>query len=285
MTALINRARRIRASRDGGFTLIELLVAMTLSLVVGSILMSTLIVAQKSMATSSAVSDMNGEARVLLNRLSGDLRQALPVFTLTGGSEVETPAITAVQNAFPGGTSGALTSITFNADYNGDGCIAGVTSDNGCNPAKPVDANCNGATPNATCNPETETFCWDPAVQKIYLVPGALTSGCQGTAGAAEPLLSGQVTDLQVWCNSSSYLYDESPNGGITPPDGVTTWKEIDDQLAPIGTGSGTVNSGTRTTPSTAELAFIDSIVIVVTVQESGHTRTYQTLVSLRNVS
>jgi type II secretory pathway pseudopilin PulG len=263
--------RQLRAGSDEGFTLVELLVATTLSLMIGVVVVSTLVTSQKAVNTTISMADINGEARSLLNRLAGDLRQATPVTTTTSGVSVETPAITAVQNPYPGGTS-AVTSITFNADFSGDGCIAGITSDK-CSPAPAVDPS----------NPETETFCWLPPVapataSSVYLIPSTVATGTCGPVGTAEPLMSGQVTSLQIYCDSSNYLYD-------TNGDGLTTWQEIDDHAPPIGTGTGASGSGTNTHVLTqGELTLINSVLIVVQVKENGHAQTYQTLVSLRNV-
>ena len=155
--------RRLRKGGDGGFTLVELLVATGLSLVVGAIVVSTLITAQTSTSNTTANADLNAEARDLLNRLTGDLRQATPLWnttTVSGSTvKVETPAITAVQNPYPGGSANAVTSITFDADYSGDGCVDGVVSDN-----------CPGGSVIAS-NPEIESFCWDPATLVVSRRP------------------------------------------------------------------------------------------------------------------
>jgi len=253
---------RLRDGADRGFTLIELLVATALSLMVGAIVVSTLITATTSAANTTANANLNAEARDLLNRLTGDLRQATPVFTTTtvSGStvKVETPAITAVQNPYPyesGGSANAVTSITFDADYNGDGCIDGVVSD-GC-PGNAVDPN----------NPEIESFCWNPATLVVYLVPGPVDNTC--SISAAQPLLSGMVTGLKIEYDSNRYLYDADHNG-------VTTWQEVDGQAPPIGNGNGVLDL--------PDLNQIDSIKLDVTLSDSGHTQTYQAVVSLRNV-
>lgn len=248
-------------SDDAGFTLAELLMVMFVSALLGGLLLSTLFVTKKSSDSTVAVADMNGEARALLDRLSGDLRQALPVWTLTSGTEVETPAITAVQNPYPGGSATAVTSITFNADFNGDGCVAGVASD-GCSPAKAVDAN----------DPETETFCWDASTQLVYLIAGGVTTGTctPANGGASQPLLSGKVSNLQIAYDSNAYLYDSNN-------DGTTTWQELDAQAPPVGNGDGQLDM--------PELTRIDAVRITATASEDGHVLSYETLVSLRNIS
>jgi prepilin-type N-terminal cleavage/methylation domain-containing protein len=258
--------RRLREGGDRGFTLVELLVATALSVMIGAIVVSTLITAQVSTGTTTANADLNAEGRDLLNRLTGDLRQATPLWNATtvGGStvEVETPAITAVQNPYPGGSANAVTSITFNADYSGDGCVDGVPSDNCPVPGGPTALDVN--------NPETESFCWNPATLIVYLIPGGVDSSCNSpTPGyTAQPLLSGNVTGLQIEYDSNRYLYD-------TNHDGVTTWQELDAQGPPVGNANNALD---------VELNLVNSVKLVVTLSEGGHTQTYQAVVFLRNV-
>lgn len=254
---------RLRVSRhdDAGFTLVELIVAASITLLIGSMILGTVLTAGTSVKATHATTDLDGEATQLLNRLTGDLRQATAVWTTSGGVRVETPAITAVQNPFPGGTSTAVTSVTFNADFSGDGCIAGVVSD-GCNPAPAVDPS----------DPETETFCWDPMTQLVYLIAGGVQPGsCAPTGGGSpQPLLSGHVDSFELSYESNNYLYDA--NG-----DGVTTWQELDAAGAPVGNGNGVLDG--------PELDHINAVRISLTVSELGHVQSDQTLVSLRNES
>lgn len=245
---------------DGGFTLIEVLIAGALALVLGSLVLSTMLAADQSIKATSATTDLSAEARLVLNRLAGDLRQAKPL----ANNGVQIPAITAVQNPFPSASwsANAVTSITFDADYDGNGCVAGVVSDNCPNPAPALDPN----------NPEIETFCWNPANKQLYLIAGTVATGtCTPSNGSvAQPLLSGQVSGFQVEYDSNAYLYD-------TNHDGVTTWQELDAAGPPIGNGNGVLD--------TTELTRITSVTIRLTVSEGSHTATFQTLVSLRNVS
>jgi type II secretory pathway pseudopilin PulG len=250
-------AMRARRNDASGFTLVEMVVAAALGMLLTGMVLSTILVANRSVSSTQAVSDLNGEATELLNRLAGDLRQAAPV---RDGTAV-TPAIVGAQNPFPAGNPQQVTSITFDADFNGDGCIAGVVSD-GCDPAKAVDP----------YDPETESFCWDPVSQLVYLVAGGVVAGSctPSSGGSAKPLLSGKVSSLQISYDSSSYLYDANA-------DGITTWQELDAAPPPVGNGNDVLDL--------PELNRIDSVQIALTVSESGHAQTYQTLVSLRNVS
>lgn len=257
MSTITRLAQRARDDHRG-FTLVEMLVAVVLSAIVGGVLMTLMLAAQRSATNTTAQNDINAEARDVLNRLSRDLRQATPL--ANAGTTI--PAITSAQNPNPGGTANTVTSVTFNADFNGDGCVAGVTSDK-CSPPPSVDAN----------NPETETFCWNPSTQNVYLIAGTVNAGtCTPSSGSApQPMLSGKVTAFDLFFYSNNYLYDANN-------DGVTTWQELDQASAPIGD-----NSGTLTTP---ELLSINSVLIKVTVADGhGHSQTYQTQTDLRNVS
>lgn len=259
------RALQRRLARDqSGFTLVEMLVAIVLAGILGGILMTTLLVAQNSSKATTAQNDVNVEARDLLNRLSRDLRQALPTYLTTGGVTVETPAINSVQNPFPGGVTSpaTVTSITFQADFDGDGCVAGVPSD-AC-PSPPTAS---------AANPEVETFCWSPTAQMVYLVPGGVTAGtnCQSASGGTgQPMLSGKVTGFQLTYYSNQYLYDA--NG-----DGVTDWTELDAAGPPVGNKDGVLDA--------PELDYINGVKIEITVSVSGRSQNYLTQVDLRNVT
>lgn len=259
-------ARRID---DRGMTLVELLVAITISVVLGGIVLSMLLAAQTSTKSTTTADDINAEARAALNRISRDLRQAVPTYL----SSVETPGVVAVQN--PDGTghvSGAVTSLTMQADFNGDGCVAGRASDplagsasgTSCNPAKSVDPS----------NPEIETFCWDgngASGGHIYLIAGTVNAGsCTPTSGASEPLVSGKITSFTLDFTSSLYRYDA--NG-----DGTTTWDELDSAGAPAGNDDGVLD--------TPELDNISGVTVSLTASNGSQKQSYQTQVDLRNMS
>lgn len=247
------------SSREDGFTLVELLVAVVLSAVLGGVLFSTLVATQNSSKDTAAQQDLTAEARDALNRMAEDLRVATPV---TNGA-VTTPALTAIQ------TTGRYVSLTFNADFDGDGCVAGVASDTPSGATQ----SCSPAVA-ATAGAETETFCWDsdPSVDVLYLIAGGVQSGtCTPTSGATpQALLSGKVTSLAISYSSSHYLYDA--NG-----DGDTTWQELDSYGAPVGNDNGV--------PDGPELDLINNVGIELTVSDgSGHQQTFRTQVNLRNV-
>lgn len=88
---------------DAGATLVEMLVAIVLFGVLGSVLGGSFLASRDAVKVARETHDLNEEARVALNRMSRELRQA--------------SALTAV-----GGTTGS-TSVTFQVDFNGNGVI------------------------------------------------------------------------------------------------------------------------------------------------------------------
>jgi prepilin-type N-terminal cleavage/methylation domain-containing protein len=248
---MIARICAARSARDAGFTLVEMLVAIVLMGVFGSVLLSVVLGARNSATATQSSQDLNEEARNALNRMARELRQAT--------------ALIAVRN--PDGaaySTSNITSVTFSADFNGDGCINGVMP----SPTPTPTPTCVANDPNT---PEILTYCWDPSasVRQLYLIPGQLTgSTCQVTG--AMPILAGQVTAFKLSYRSNIYLADA--NG-----DGITTWSELDAAGPPFGNQDNTLDS---------ELSSIDSIVIDLTVAANGaHTQSYTTQVDLRNLS
>ncbi len=112
MTSRWNRMRR----DDTGLTLVELLVSVVLVSIIGAVVFSTVLATQRASETSRQVNDLNGEARLVLNRMSRELREA--------------QRITAVVNPMgPGYDNTADTSITFEVDFNGNGLIEPTAAD------------------------------------------------------------------------------------------------------------------------------------------------------------
>jgi prepilin-type N-terminal cleavage/methylation domain-containing protein len=256
-----------RPSRDDhGFTLVELLVAIVLTAILGGVVMTVLLGVNRSVTTTDAQQNLNQEARLALNRIARELRQATALTTPPGFTQAS--AITAVNN--PDGasySSSAITTVTFTADFNGDGCIDGHHGYN--QTGSPPDSGCSAYNPN---DPETLTYCWDPSssVRELFLIPGVYNgSTCQTNNAVA--ILAGQVSSFKLSYRSTQYLADA--NG-----DGITTWTELDNAGLPYGNKNNTLDSG--------ELPEIDSIVIDITASNGGgHSQSYTTEVDLRNVS
>src|SRR3954454_8106900 len=152
IAAIRRRATRTDAQR--GFTLIEMLVAMVLMGLIGTAILATVFGANTSAKAAKSEQDLNEEARLGLNRMARELRQA------TSLTQVMNPDVT-------GYSSSAITAVTFTSDFNGDSCIDGVAP--GGSTA--------GCTAYQSSNPETLTYCWDPSasVRQLYLIAGSLT--------------------------------------------------------------------------------------------------------------
>jgi prepilin-type N-terminal cleavage/methylation domain-containing protein len=246
--------RRSDGEGDRGFTLVEMLVAMVMLGAIGSIFLITVIGSETSAKNTSSEQDLNQEARLALNRMAREMRQA--------------EALTTVRN--PDGAtydSSNITSVTFSADFNGDGCIDGVVPTPAPSPAP-------ACQPYTAANPEVLTYCWDPTanVRQLYLIPGTLPNpGTSCHVTGALPILAGQVSSFKLSYRSNSYLYDADG-------DGITTWTELDQAGAPVGNDDGALDA--------PDLANVDSIVIELTVSANGnHAQTYTTQVDLRNLS
>lgn len=249
---MIARVSRRVARSDAGFSLLEMLVAIVVLGCLGTVFMTTVIGAKNSATATSSEQDLNEEARLALNRMARELRQA--------------SALTTVVN--PDGSSyssTATTVITFTADFNGDGCIDGVVP----TPAPSPTPTCTAYT---SSNPETLTYCWDPSasVRQLYLIPGSLNGPtCQ--VNGALPILAGQVTSFKLSYRSNLYLYDASG-------DGITTWTELDQAGPPVGNNDSALGQ--------PELSNVDSVVVDLVVSANGnHSQSYVTQVDLRNLS
>lgn len=135
MIRFLQRARR----DERGFTLIEALVALGLFGILASILFSVVMNGATMLRGTRQQTDLNEESRLLLNRISRELREA--------------SSITSVIN--PGGSTYDATgdtSLTFEVDFNGNGVIE----------------------PDAT-DPERLTYKYEYAAKKVSLQTTTLT--------------------------------------------------------------------------------------------------------------
>lgn len=203
---------------EGGFSLAELMVAMTLFVLVSGLMFSVVMSGSRVVTTTRTYNDLNEEARVMINRMSRELREAKEI------AAVVDP-----------GTGDGHDGITFNVDFNGDGTIQ----------ADAVD-------------PETLIYQYDPVAKKVTLKAG----------GFAYDVLATNVTRFRLdFSSSAGYAYD-------TNADGTTTWEEID-QTVGVGDSDGVLDW--------AELQYIDSVTIRVTLFEGKHRQDYRTTIDLRN--
>lgn len=261
------RGRPVAAAGEDGFTLVELLAALVISSVLGAILLSTLTSGQKSVTLTVGQTGLAAEARTALDRISEDLQQAVPLTTTSPVSAV--PAITAVSNPDGSGYKPAdVTSFTFDADFNGTGCVNGLSvATQNISPA--TSAPPCPASSLSSSSPDVETVCWGGAGdQSLYLIAGGVNAGtCTPQVGNVDPLLSGTVTGFEVFYRSSLYLYGSG---------GITSWQNLDQSGPPVGNNDGVLDA--------PELGEIDAALIRMTVLQSGRSQTFETEVNLRNV-
>jgi type II secretory pathway pseudopilin PulG len=240
--------------RQAGFTLVEFLISMMVMMVLIAVTMSTVVSSSSAVKTATQVQGLNEEARLAINRMARDVRQASAI-------------VTAVNPDGPSFASSGIVALRLNADYDGDGCVGGVGT--GC-------LAYNGG------NPEDITYCYEFSSKQLYVIDNQaagvtpVTSSSTSCAGG-QPLLAGNVESFKVEYRSNQYRYDSTSDTAPFQSDGVTTWRELDAASPPIGNGNGALDS--------VELANVDSVVLDVTMKVSGHAQDYRTQVDLRNRS
>lgn len=209
--------------RDGGFTLIELAVAMTLMGLLLSVITTTIAGSKRSADTVRQVNNLNEEARLALNRITRELRQASSVDSV--------------------GAPDGANSVTFWVDFNG-----------------------NLARDASAADPEVLTYRWDGSKILLSAADTAATT-------VTQPILSGEVSAFRLDYRSSRYEYDCNA-------DGVTTWQELD--ATACGPVANTVGNGNSVLDS-AELPYVDSVVLTFSVLEGSRKQDYRTQIDLRN--
>jgi prepilin-type N-terminal cleavage/methylation domain-containing protein len=269
------------SSSDDGFTLVEMLVAIVLSTVLAGILLVVVLNSEHSANNTTQSADLTAEARGALNRMSADLGQAVPLTISSGATTTTLPALTAAAN--PDGPSydaNQVTSVTFNLDANGDGCVTGIASNNVSPVTSPAPPACTTGGTSDPTNPETETFCWIPPGRpgggELYLLETSpsVEQTPVTNCGSGTPLLAGKVTGFELSYRSSLYLYQNISHQD--PQAGITTWYDLDTAGPPVGNSDGSLDLN--------ELQKIDSVVISLHMSEGGHTESFQTQVAVRNV-
>ena len=142
-------------------------------------------------------------------------------------------------------TASDATALTFWTDFDGDGA---------------QDAN--------AADPELLTYRWDPVTSRL-----TLTANDAGGTAVTRPVLAANVSAFTLGLRTSEWQYDGSI--ASQPPDGETTWQELDAAGAPLGNANGA--------PDGNELANIDLVEVSMTVLDGVRAQTYNTQVDLRN--
>ena len=100
----VMRRQNMREPRDRGFTLVELMVGVALSAMIGLLVMSSALGAQRTTENAKSNSDLMGDTRLAMERLVRELRQAGTILDVTLPVAATDP-----------------TAITFWADFDNDG--------------------------------------------------------------------------------------------------------------------------------------------------------------------
>lgn len=188
-TRLLDRVRR---SADGGFTLAELLVASMTFLLLSSAVFTTVVAATRQAQKSRQYNDLNEEARLLLNRMSRELREAQAVVAVVNpGPALKTDG-TQLYPGYYSSDPSAGTEVTFEVDFNGNGTIEPSAAD-----------------------PEQLTYRYDRANRRVLLL----------AAGQALPVLAGEVESFRF--RYASRLH-ESDGAIDAARDGIVHWEELD---------------------------------------------------------
>jgi prepilin-type N-terminal cleavage/methylation domain-containing protein len=159
---------------ESGFTLVEMLVAASLFLVLNLFTMTAVLGNARVTDSARDAADINQEARLLLNRMSRELREARAVSTATnpGVFGHTTPYAT----FDPDGDS----SVTFEVDFNGNNTIE----------------------PNAA-DPEVITYAYDRDEEQVLLQAGGQTLS----------VLAAHVTAFTMRFTSRQFAYDGTVDG------------------------------------------------------------------------
>lgn len=229
---------------DEGFTLVELLMAMALFSVLGVMVLTTVLSTGRIADNSSTYNDLNEEARNVLNRFSREMREA--------------QRIDGVVNAVgPGYSASADTSVTLSVDFDGDGTIEPSAAD-----------------------PEVLTYTYQRAQRRLVLT----------AAGSTVPVLAGNVETFKLsyyarisdsarlgldgLTTASGGTCGSVPVGAVK--DGELTWPELDaDPTRKHGDCSGALGA--------AELPYLNSVGVELTVLKAPRQQHYRTRIDLRN--
>ena len=159
---------------DAGFTLVEILVAASLFMLLNVFTFTAVLGNARVTQTARDATDVNQEARVLLNRMARELREAKAV---TSASNPGTFTFSAPYATFDPNSD---SSLTFEVDFNG----------------------VNGIEPLAA-DPEVITYKYDRAGQRVLLQAG----------GQTLPVLAANVTAFKLSFTSRQFLYDGTIGG------------------------------------------------------------------------
>jgi type II secretory pathway pseudopilin PulG len=151
--------------------------------------------------------------------------------------------------------------FTINVNYDGDGYYQ---------------------NPNALGDDEILTYTYDPVAETVSICNATVASSCDATT--SEILMAGTkaIGTTPVFTFTSNRLEYDWGDGAGGPPDGVTTWQEIDQSSNPtthniVGVGN---NNGTL---DGAEFPFLTTISFAIKQADEGRTTDFYSRVQMRN--
>lgn len=168
------RRRLAGADRQAGLTLIEMIVACSLFMLLNVFTFTAVISHARVTEHTRDATDVNQEARLLMNRMSRELREANYVSAATN------PGAATYSPAYATFNASANSSLTFEVDFNG----------------------VNGIEPDAA-DPEVITYKYDRAAERLLVQAGGLTT----------PVLAANVTGFKLSFTSRLSQYDGTISG------------------------------------------------------------------------
>ena len=207
MSPLTRAIERVRKAGDQGFTLVELLTATMIFLILGSAMFSTIVAGASQATKARQFNDLNEEARLLMNRMSRELREASAITAVSNPGAAVSSAGSALYPSYYAADPTGGTSVTFNVDFNGNGVIEPTAAD-----------------------PETLTYRYDRANRRVLVL----------AAGESLPVLAAEVESFTYRFTSRVHEADGSIDSA---KDGIVNWEELDaDATTAEGNGNGVLD-------------------------------------------
>lgn len=192
MRAIRTALARVRSAGEQGFTLVELLVASFVFMLLSAAIFTTVLAASRHAQVNRQYNDLNEEARLLLNRMSRELREAQAISAVTNPGAAVSSAGAALYPGYYTQNASADTSVTFDVDFDGDGTVEPTSAD-----------------------PERLTYHYDRANRRVLLLAD----------GQSLPVLAAEVEAFTFRYTSRVHAADGAVNGSY---DGVVNWEELD---------------------------------------------------------